>query len=469
MVDGLPWDRHFEAGQQLLLQSLQLAAVPSAAAAAGIAPNNQQQQGLRLQSFSSYWRGTPALLSALPAHSLTQLHLDLGWPPAAGQGGYYDLDELAAAPALARLSSLQELRLSNTGYRCSYPASCAAGIAQLSQLTLLDLAQCDDSQWVFNAVDDNGDPDEQQPAQMPELRALLPSLPQLRVLHLPRCFECGFPWPALSFTHMTQLEVLTNYLPDDVDQHHLHEDGVDFTKVQFPAQLKQLGFGALTTAEQLDAVAELQQLQGLTFTYSLGAGTATLEAEPEAVPEAVQQLQPLAQLSALRCLSLSHGSATISAISWAHLTQLCEVEVRDVSKQQWEAISGGLAAATSLTKLELLAEAQRYVYKEVLQEPVAACGALAGLTRLRDLCIRPEAGLLPGDARALSALTSLTRLVLKDAKDGVDDEAAAAIGRSCRMLRHLDLRSCSLRSVACLSELAQLTQLTQLRLDGCNV
>jgi hypothetical protein len=210
MVDGLPWNLHYQAGLQLLLQSLQSAAVPPPppAAAAGAACHNQQtqqtqqqqQQALRLQSFSSSCRCAPELLlAALPAHSLTQLHLDLGWPGARG-AKHNKFIGPAAAAAIARLSNLQQLRLSNTDYGCSNPASCAAGVVHLSQLTLLDLATCEDVQWGCSHH---------------ELQALLPSLPQLRVLHLPRNYDNTVRWPALSFTHMTQLEVLRNYPPGE--------------------------------------------------------------------------------------------------------------------------------------------------------------------------------------------------------------------------------------------------------------
>jgi hypothetical protein len=221
--------------------------------------------------------------------------------------------------------------------------------------------------------------------------------------------------------------------------------------------------------EQLDAVAKLQQLQDLKFTYRLD--------EASSVPEAVQQLQPLAQLSALQRLTICYNNASLaaaSAASWAQLPQLCELQLdfhfEPASGQEWQAIIGGLAAATSLTKLELTAADERLdPFKNwYVVEPAAACGALAGLTRLQDLCIRPESCLMPRDAQALSALTGLTRLVLAELGDGVGDEAAAAIARSCRQLRELDLRNCSLGNATCLAEIAQLTQLTELRLK-CNV
>uniref|UniRef100_A0A383WJR7 Receptor-type protein kinase n=1 Tax=Tetradesmus obliquus TaxID=3088 RepID=A0A383WJR7_TETOB len=76
---------------------------------------------------------------------------------------------------------------------------------------------------------------------------------------------------------------------------------------------------------------------------------------------------------------------------------------------------------------------------------------------------------LPGGwLQALSVITGLTRLVLASAGDGhsLGDDAAAALARSCRQLRHLDLNECNLGSGAWLDEVRRLTQLTQLQLQG---
>jgi hypothetical protein len=99
------------------------------------------------------------------------------------------------------------------------------------------------------------------------------------------------------------------------------------------------------------------------------------------------------------------------------------------------------------------------------QVPVAMCASLAGLTRLKDLCIGEGAQLLPGDLLALTALTGLTRLVMNDFKAGMSDLAANALACNLRQLQHLELRDGNLGDMVCLAAIAQLTQLTELNLS----
>jgi hypothetical protein len=91
-VDGLTDEQYWVVAEQLLLPALQLAGSPPAAAVAGntsapaatppaaaagqgvVASIPQQQGRLRLTSFTSNLRAA-SMLGALPAHSLTALHL----------------------------------------------------------------------------------------------------------------------------------------------------------------------------------------------------------------------------------------------------------------------------------------------------------------------------------------------------------------------------------------------------------
>uniref|UniRef100_A0A383VTP0 Uncharacterized protein n=1 Tax=Tetradesmus obliquus TaxID=3088 RepID=A0A383VTP0_TETOB len=164
----------------------------------------------------------------------------------------------------------------------------------------------------------------------------------------------------------------------------------------------------------------------------------------------MQLLQPLAQMPALQHLVMEVDKprlAAAAAAAWAQLPQLGGLVVayfRDpVSRQQWEAIRSGLAAATSLTQLDLSAVVDHHAHGKWHKQPVAACGALAGLTKLRDLHIRRSSRLVTSDARQLTKLTGLTRLVLAGIRAGVGSRAAAALARSCRQLRHLDLSECT--------------------------
>uniref|UniRef100_A0A383VTP7 Uncharacterized protein n=1 Tax=Tetradesmus obliquus TaxID=3088 RepID=A0A383VTP7_TETOB len=239
----------------LLQQAVQLAApLPAAAAAAaaagagaGAAIVQQQQGGLRLSSFSSNWRGSPELLGALPAHSMTKLQLDLGIPSRKPTAASYGLDGAVTSAALARLSSLWQLTLADTNYMCRNAVSCLAAVAQLTRLTLLDLAACMD--YALAEIAD----DHQSDAELPQLLA---GLSQLRVLRLPARYR---EWPALDLTHMTQLLVLCNSYRD------MFSHGLG--AVQLPAQLD---FGRMRYEHQLEAVLQLQQLRHLVFRCDLG-------------------------------------------------------------------------------------------------------------------------------------------------------------------------------------------------------
>jgi hypothetical protein len=153
-LHGLDWQSHLEAAQQRLQQALQLAAAPALVtarpSAAVVAGNSatppappQQLQGLQLVSFGSGWLVAPAVLAALPAHSLTFLNLDLDFAAAVTTKKPVGLgvNGMAVAAALARLSSLQHLCLGRRGFVISrdVTAACCASIAQLSQLRSLCL------------------------------------------------------------------------------------------------------------------------------------------------------------------------------------------------------------------------------------------------------------------------------------------------------------------------------------------
>uniref|UniRef100_A0A383VXX4 Uncharacterized protein n=1 Tax=Tetradesmus obliquus TaxID=3088 RepID=A0A383VXX4_TETOB len=111
----------------------------------------------------------------------------------------------------------------------------------------------------------------------------------------------------------------------------------------------------------------------------------------------------------------------------------------------------GVAAATSLTKLELEAVCVAECHEDDLHDEapcdwvaVAACRRLSALTGLKDLCILEDTILPPCDALALTSLTSLTRLVLSNMRGGVGDVAAAVLAHQLTQLQHLDLRRCDL-------------------------
>jgi Leucine-rich repeat (LRR) protein len=464
-VDGLTLGSYLDTTQVLLQSAMQLAASgtcsavqqtvhlpggsnvtstsPSPAAAAAASAKNpqlpgvrlgqqhqQQQQRLRLASFSTDWLGTSATIAALPAHSLTRL--DLTFP-------YTDVPKSEAMlAALAQLTSLRQLRMGPYGGRWSFPTTLLSAVPYMKQLTLLELSgnfDTDSRQW---------------------------ALQQLLLLPLPlqRLQIGSLSLPTLNFAALTQLSKLS--IAADI-----------YDNSQLPAQLQQLTANVSCWGRNLGAVTGLQQLQCISLRGCVYA-TALLQ---------------LAQLPALRHMALKYTRADhafVAAGVWPQLPQLQELEVLyhdgAPKRQQWIAIRSAVAACTGLTKLT-----QQSVAYKLLEELVdgdgevdaevdggmddehmgAVCGSLAGLTSLRDLCIQ---GLcisdeVPGDALALTALTGLTRLVLDEAYGAVNDSIATALACNLRQLQHLDLRRCNLGHMACLAAIAQLTQLTELRLE----
>jgi hypothetical protein len=391
-----------EAIPQQLAQALQQSAASAAglsAAAASRSRQQQQQQGLQLAELTSDFLGSTAALAALPAHCLTQLDLDCG------SGGTTSGPTLSKD--LVRLSNLQRLRLGNSRGKKDMPA-CLADIADVH------------GNWkrVDAAL--------QQLLQQPLL------LRQLQI----DLSEGYYPLPNLD---MSELEHLTAF----VTSSSLHEDLV------LPPQLQRLQFGECKEAQQLAAVMPLQQLQQLRFRVEFGYEEPLLE---------------LVQLPALQQLALEYTSAFTAAAAapaWQQLPQLCELTLRYEdgcfhTRRDMADILAGVAASTSLTKLrmEVWAAFQSRGHGAPPPEDdeeddstdedgeadicsVPVCGSFTGLTCLQDLCLGGGLSLRPGDALALTALTALTRLVLKGLHDGVGDEVAAAIVSSLTELRHL--------------------------------
>jgi hypothetical protein len=356
------------------------------------------------------------MLRLLPAHSLTQLDLSLGTEPRGL------VKALAVSAAVARLSNLQQLRLSSAGKQ-SLRGNCLACVPQLSRLTSLVLK----GNWC---------------GSMSMLQQLLSQPLQLLQLLVANC-EFG-EHAIISVGKMTQLKAL------ETVGFRLSE------RSELPAQLQHIVADA-RQPQALSVMLPLQQLQRLRLCIDF----------PDQQP-----LLQLVQLPALQHMSLHYSSvnaAAGAAAAWPQLPQLRELDI--VSRgdvvplpSQMAALLAALAQCSSLTKLQL----------QVLESPtgsmydvraVAACGKLAGLTNLRDLHIYLGSRLTPGDVGALTALTGLTRLWLDDLGSAVDDAAAAALACSLTQLQDLDLGGCELGSMTCLAAIAQLVHLTSLNID----
>jgi hypothetical protein len=422
--------------QVVLERALQGAADAAAAAAAGevhaddagaTPPQQQQQQlQLRLASFSTNYASL-AMLISLPAHSLTHLRFDLVKNL---------LEQYAEVPAaLARFSNLQRLQLGGEHERM--PGSCLAGIAQLSKLTQLQIGAI----GIGNIHDDVHEPLQQLLAQPLPLRLL-----QLNV-------QAMLP---LDLTALTQLEELIT-------------DGAHQAKL--PGHLRSVKMTGVHLVGSLQPLMGLQQLQHLDVCICL---------DVDATADVLTLTQRLPMLKHLALQYTFARDAALASRTWQKLPQLLKLSFdyeagSEVHQSQIDDILAGVAAATSLTKLELeafVADGEIEVGEDDDDDceqcaPVAVCRQLSKLTGLRDLSFTDYTYLKPGDAQWLTALTNLTRLVLCNMRDGFGDAAAAAIASSLTQLRQLNLGWCELgKDGGELAEAAQLVHLTELRLEG---
>jgi hypothetical protein len=351
------------------------------------------------------------------------------------------VDAAALSAALARLSSLQFLSLTSSGSQeKAAPAGCLAGIAQLSQLTELQLHNC----WA----------DIDQPLQ----QLLVHPLPLRKLL-----LHVRSDLPDLNLAHLTQLEELE------------HSWGALTAASVLPQQLQRVQLGSVECAADFVAAMQLPALQWFSFLVCL---------KQHAL------LQQLAQHTAIQQLALTYdGSddALATAAVWKQLPQLRELrmlwENSIPSVDQQAAILAGIAAATGLTKLEFPIQVLDSAEDEVdwgLGDPppldVSVCGSFAALTNLKELWLACSwARLAVGDALALTALTNSTLLSSRAhclgekriRSRGIDGASVAAVVSSLPQLRHFELDDCSMMGAESLAAIGQLVQLTQLHLGCC--
>jgi hypothetical protein len=168
----------------------------------------------------------------------------------------------------------------------------------------------------------------------------------------------------------------------------------------------------------LAAVVPLQQLQRLDLTINMDTADAVAR---------------MAQLPAMQHLALGYtrlGLAAATAHVWRQLPQMQELRVEEdlyyhvegSAVQQMRSILAGIAAAASLTRLDLyswsLADGQM---RSVSMADIAVCLRLTGLLCLQHLHLRVAVrGSDPCAAQALTALTGLTHLDLARSCDLVD-------------------------------------------------
>jgi hypothetical protein len=456
---------------------------------------------------------TPALLGALPAHSLTRLEFSL---PSERSG----VSGQAVAAALAQLSNLRQLRLSNYSAAGKFGA-CLAGIPQLGRLTSF----CLDPTSEETAADHD-----ELGSQLQQLVDRAPPLQQLQL---------GIDSTPLGKNWYDNLD--TRYLPvlDLSGLAQLEEFGTSRRLPEgfvLPAQLQRLQLGLCEEASHLASVVVLQQLEQLSM---------PIESRDPGV------LLSLSQLKSLQHLLLEYydaAAAVVDAPAWRQLP-LRELyqEYADNSSHitgpMMEALVEGIAAATTLTRLQMEAwlaqewvdaaaaaaaaaaavaaaapalaaaaaavqappaapaaaaavagdeqpeviwvhdsaseeeevgigvmDSDESVDDTVYRAPcsVAACASLARLTQLKHLSFRTfsPSCLVRGDVMALTALTNLTHLDLWELQGAVGGPVATALAYNLKQLRCLRLCNCDLGSLECLVAVGQMKQLTELQLDS---
>lgn len=428
-------------------------AVAAAEAARPSTTCHQQQQQqlvqrpcLQLASFSSEHLHRPALLAALPAHSLTALSLHLEHSSSA--------EDAATSAAFASMTKLKQLQLYDGVSDTAARGECLGALGQLPQLTSLKLG------GFWSTLD--------QPLQ--QLLALPLPLRQLQL-------NPGEPdqlWACddVSMTHLTSLtEFAATAWPVEL-------------MLQLPTQLQVLQLGRILTLDDshFHALSRLQQLQRLSFTV---------------VSNRWEPLQRLSQLTALQELALHYEAADVAAATahvWHNLPHLRELSMSfkwyPATLQQLNTITMCAAAASSLTKLQLTGGscyhggADAFCMgnpddDEIAGCPVSVCGSLAGLPLLRDLStatrLPPRGGgwlsaneneLQPCQLAALAALTGLTRLVLVNREGGFDSSDLDALAHRLTQLQELQLESRDGYTSRCMAAVGLMTQLTRLRLAG---
>jgi hypothetical protein len=222
-----------------------------------------------------------------------------------------------------------------------------------------------------------------------------------------------------------------------------------------PVQLRTLVLEARSQSNFSNLrLTSLQQLQQLAITVFEDVSV-----------DALRGVRKLQQLQHLALTYTCGTAAAVTAAAWLQLPWLQELRIdlmtNACSSQEFVGVMAGLAAAASLTKLQL----------DVFVSDARCldmCQHVAGLSRLRDLSVSTATPLAACDAQHLSALVGLTLLSLENLWAGVGDFAAAVLMCGLTQLKDLSLKSCELGSCACLAPMAKLTDLTALDLSYNN-
>lgn len=417
---GNPNSSHIKSlAQHVLAQRLKAASVltrtsscnsqGSSALAAGLGASRP----LRLQAFTCVNHlACPAIVSALPAATLTELQILL---PRTATAQWHK--------ALSSLSNLRSLRLQSDHPVTAYFSS----INKLTQLTELML----DKLVHMNCF------------------AVLPQ--QLRNLYV---VYAGNDKLLLDVVHLKQLQVLTAAIecPEIVEAH-------------LPPQLQQLSIiDELSPAIAAYNIASVQQLKELYIADTTDA------------PQDLTQLKHLQQLEILKLSYSSSSHAVAAAHVWPHLQQLMHLELAFVGTAlQVAAAMDAVSLLSKLTSLNLSFEINEVDEDALVQadddafyELSGICKFLKDLRSLKHLHVRLDEleWNVDGhrdDVLCLSNLTGLTHLCLRLGRR-IDSSMASAVLLELTQLNHVTTYLMS--DVYALPVIGKLHQLTCLNMYG---
>jgi len=173
-------------------------------------------------------------------------------------------------------------------------------------------------------------------------------------------------------------------------------------------------------------------------------------------------------LEALELNYYAYPSAEEDCHLWPSLPKITAMQIYELHPEIWVEHEGReqlylpvLAGLRGLTSLKLMLACQTDAVS-----PAGVCEHLSCLQNLQHLelsCVRGRVKDL--DCLKLWTLHQLTYLDLFGMRSAVGDTVAVALATNMPRLRHLDLTSCSITSVAALPAIARLQHLTRLVLS----
>lgn len=374
------------------------------------------KSSLRLQSFSSNFINSAAVLRALAGTCVKELTLH-GLPTATdAEQQTQHVAKPAFTDALAGLVSLRSLSL---GTECEYSGDLAMPYAPaLAKLTALK-----------------------------RLEIQYASLPPEAAAHLPCSLEylgtsLDTPGP-VDLSHLSRLRRL-----------HLEVYTELTEECVLPSSITYLDLCGEGHVGCLD-LSVLSGLQGLVIGNIIDVSELLLPS-----------CSALTHLTSLELIKVQLSSVAMLGPIWHRMPELLSLQVDllgSVDGGELSSICRGVGRAVGLKYLAVQGES---LEGQDSVETVDVCKHLTGLSQLTSLVIEDITCMSSYDPMHLTVLTALQSLSLHNCGPVVDDAVATAVGCRLTRLKELQLDGCGLSSVASLPALALLTGLHLLSLSN---